>query len=43
MSHNDAYDLVKNLRPEVSPNLGFVMALNRLQEEKYGNATTQIE
>lgn len=29
-----AYDEVKNMRPEVSPNLGFVMALNRLQEEK---------
>ncbi|KAJ3397378.1 hypothetical protein HDU92_008369 [Lobulomyces angularis] len=36
MKQADAYEQVKQLRPEVCPNLSFVMELNRLALEKHG-------
>ena len=39
MKQRDAYDYVKNLRPEVSPNLGFVMVLDKLEMERHGVST----
>jgi protein-tyrosine phosphatase len=42
-NQSDAYDEVKCMRPEVSPNLGFVMALTRFQEENNKNGPKTME
>jgi len=36
LSYNDAFDLVKSARPEISPNLGFCIALREL-DVRHGN------